>query len=160
MIGANYRAVDHLESIRRRPALVQGVHDVLPETCPRPASELPVDARPFAKFLRQVAPWGTGASDPEYPIKNKAVVGRFAPIRRTDRQDKPFKERPFLVRHQVSCQAGLHRRYQLELYPHRDVNPFCQHGLAEKDVTLLLKQREKTLKDPYQPVAEWVGVKI
>ncbi len=85
MMGANHGAVDHLEGIRRRPTLVQGVHDVLSETYPRPASELPVDARLYAKFLRQVAPWGTGASDPEYPIKHKAVVGRFAPVRRTDR---------------------------------------------------------------------------
>ena len=129
MMGTNQGAVDHLENIRRRPALVQGVHDVLLKTCPRPASELPVDARPFAKFLGQVTPWGTGASDPEYPIKNKAVVSRFAAVRSTDRQDRPFKERPFLVQHQVSCQAGLHRRYQLESRPHRDVNPFCQHGL-------------------------------
>jgi len=106
-----------------------------PASVQRPASELPVDARPFAKLLRQVPPWGTGASDPENPIKNKAVVGRFAPVRRTDRQDKPFKERPFLVRHQVSCQADLHRRYQLESCLHRDVNPFCQHGLLFKRIT-------------------------
>jgi hypothetical protein len=38
-------------------------------------------------------------------------------------------KRPFLVRHQVSCQAGLHRRYQLESRSEHPVNPFCQHGL-------------------------------
>jgi hypothetical protein len=39
-------------------------------------------------------------------------------------------KRPLLVRHQVSCQAGLHRRYQLETRSERPVNHFCQHGLA------------------------------
>jgi hypothetical protein len=38
-------------------------------------------------------------------------------------------KRPFLVRHQVSCQAGLHRRYQLESRSASRVNPFCQHSL-------------------------------
>ncbi|MDQ7775225.1 MAG: DUF2285 domain-containing protein [Paracoccus aminovorans] len=38
-------------------------------------------------------------------------------------------KRPFLVRHQVSCQAGLHCRYQLESRSGHPVNPFCQHHL-------------------------------
>src|SRR6056297_2871559 len=110
MMGANHGAVDHLKGIRSSPTLVQSVHDVLPETRQRPASELPVDARPFAELFGQVPPWGAGASDPENPIQNKAMVDRLAPVRRTGREDKPFKERPFLVRHQISCQAGLHSR--------------------------------------------------
>ena len=130
MVGADYSAVDYLQGIRRGPALVQGVHDVLPETRQRPTSELPVDARPLAELFGQVTPWGTSARDPENPIKNNAMAGRFAPVRRTDRQDKSFKERPLFVRHQVSCQAGLHSRYQLESRSARDGNPFCQHGLA------------------------------
>ncbi|WP_207545912.1 hypothetical protein, partial [Salipiger thiooxidans] len=44
--------------------------------------------------------------------------------------DETLKERAFLVRHQVSCQAGLHRRYQLESRLPRSVNLFCQHALA------------------------------
>ena len=47
-----------------------------------------------------------------------------------DSQDEPLKERPLLVGHQVSCQAGLHRRYQLESCLTATVNPFCQHGLS------------------------------
>ena len=58
------------------------------------------------------------------------MVGGFAPIRGPDSQDEPLKERPFLVRHQVSCQAGLHRRYQLEARSAHAVNPFCQHDLG------------------------------
>lgn len=35
-----------------------------------------------------------------------------------------------IVRHQVWCQAGLHRRYQLESRSARNLNPFCQHDLG------------------------------
>jgi len=50
---------------------------------------------------------------------------------------------PFLVRHQVSCQAGLHRRYQLESRSARPVNPFCQHGLVR------VNQIEQIASGPY-----------
>jgi hypothetical protein len=43
--------------------------------------------------------------------------------------DEVFKQRPFVVAHQVSGQAGLHGRYQLESHRSSHVNPFCQHGL-------------------------------
>jgi len=102
MVRANDRAIDHLESTRHRPAFVQGVHNLLPEPRQRPAPELPIDARPLAELLGQVAPRCTCASDPENSIQNKAVVGRFAPVHGADCQDETFKERPFLVRHQVS----------------------------------------------------------
>lgn len=80
---------------------------------------------------RQTSPLGSGAGDPENPIANKAVVAGVASIRDADCQDEPLKERSFLIQHQVSCQAGLHRRYQLEPPVTATVNPFCQHGLAE-----------------------------
>ena len=136
MMGADHGAVDHLQGVRHRPALVQSVHDVLPQPCQRPASELSVDARPLAKLFGQVPPGGARAGNPENPIENKTVVNRFAPVRSADRQDKTFKERPLLVRHQVSCQAGLHRRYQLESRLRLGVNPFCQHDLDAVSVQL------------------------
>src|SRR5690606_15674303 len=36
----------------------------------------------------------------------------------------------FLVRHQVSCQAHLHCRYQIESCAARYENPSCQHDLS------------------------------
>ncbi|MGN7871681.1 3'-5' exonuclease [Paracoccus sp. 22332] len=57
------------------------------------------------------------------------MVRGLAAVRRTDSQDEAFKERPLVVRHQVSCHAGLHCRYQLESRSPRPVNPFCQHAL-------------------------------
>lgn len=53
------------------------------------------------------------------------VLG-IASIRDADGQDETFLKRLFFVRHQASCQAGLHRRYQLELRSAHLVNPFCQ----------------------------------
>ena len=130
MMSADHSAVDHLQRIRHRPTLVQGVHDVLPKPRQRPASKLPVDTRPLAELFRQVTPGRAGARDPENSIKNKPVVLGFAPIRGADDQDEPFKERLLFVRHKVSCQAGLHRRYQLESRSPGDGNPFYQHGLV------------------------------
>ena len=88
------------------------------------------NARPFAELFRQVTPRRSRPGYPENTIKNKTMVRGFASIWGADRQDEALVKRPFLVRHQVSCQAGLHRRYQLESRSARNVNPFCQHGLA------------------------------
>ena len=114
MVRADDGAVDHLQGIWHCPALVQGLQDVLAEARECPAPELSVDARPFAELGRQVSPWYAGAGDPENAIKDEAMVGRPAPVRVTDSTNEMFKEHPFLVRHEVSCQAGLLRRYQHE----------------------------------------------
>lgn len=108
MMGANHGAVDHLQRVWNGTALVQSIHDLLPLPGQRPTSELAVNAGPFAELFGQVTPWGSGSRDPENPIKNKAMVGGFAPVGGADRMNEMFKERPFLVRHQVSCQADLH----------------------------------------------------
>ena len=130
MMGPDHGAVDHLRGAWHSPAFVQGLHDLLPESRQHPAPELAVDARPLAKLFRQIALWRAGPGNPEYPIKNKPVVGGFASVRRARRKDETLKERPFFVRHKVSCQAGLHRRYQLEARLALPVNLFFQHDLA------------------------------
>ena len=129
MMGADHGAVDHLKGIGYQPALIQGLHDLLPEPCQGPAPELTIDAGPLSKLFRQVTPGRPRARDPENPIQNKAMVQGFALVRCADCQDEAFVKRPLVVRHKVSCQAGLHRRYQLESRSARNVNPFCQHGL-------------------------------
>jgi hypothetical protein len=40
-------------------------------------------------------------------------------------------KRPRFVRHQVSCQSGLNRRYQIEPRSARPVIPFCRRDLDE-----------------------------
>lgn len=59
------------------------------------------------------------------------MIGEFVAIRGADRKDEVFKQRPFVVAHQVSGQAGLHGRYQLESHRVHRMNPFCQHDLAQ-----------------------------
>ena len=130
MMGADHGAVDHLQGIRSRPAFVQRVHDLLPPPRQGPAPKLAADAGPRAELLRQVSPRRSGASDPENPIQNKSVVQWLASVRGAGGQNEGFMKRPILVRHQVSCQAGLHRRYKLESRSARLVKPFSQHELA------------------------------
>jgi hypothetical protein len=60
------------------------------------------------------------------------MIGGLTAIRGTDRKNEMFKQRPFLVAHQVSGQAGLHSRYQLESRLSLRVNPFCQHNLQRR----------------------------
>lgn len=131
MMGADHGAVDHLKGIGYQPALTQGLHDLLPEPCQGPAPELTIDAGPFSKLFRQVMPGRPRARDPENPIRNKAMIQGLAPVRCADCQDDAFVKRPLVVRHKVSCQAGLHRRYQLESRSARNVNPFCLHNLEQ-----------------------------
>jgi len=130
MMGADHCAVDHLKCIRHDPAFVQGLQDLLPQTRQGPASELAVDAGPLPELCRQVTPGRACPGYPENPIKNEPMVGRFAPVRRSDGQNEALVKSPFFVRHQISCQAGLHHRYQLESRSARPVNPFCQHALG------------------------------
>ncbi len=44
MVRADHGAVDHLQGAWHGPALVKGIHDVLPEAYQRPAPELSVNA--------------------------------------------------------------------------------------------------------------------
>ena len=130
MMGADHSAVDHLQGSWNQPALVQGFQYPFPQPDQRPAPELAVDRRSLAELFGQVTPWRTCSRDPENPIQNKAIVRGLAPVRGAAGHDEAFVKRPFLVRHQVSCQAGLHSRYQIESRSARSVNPFCQHGLG------------------------------
>ena len=63
------------------------------------------------------------------PVKHKAMVVGLRRFGARTIWIKRSKKRPFLVRHEVSCQAGLHRRYQLESDPFSAVNPFYSHDL-------------------------------
>ena len=143
MMGANHGAVDHLERVRDQPARVKGLQYPFPQPGQRPTPELPVDRRPLAELFRQVSPRRPRSRDPENPIQNNAMVRGLPPVRGSDRQNEAPVKGSFLVQHQVSCQAGLHRRYQLESRSARPVNPFCQHGLGRHRPPLPLCRQQR-----------------
>ena len=64
------------------------------------------------------------SGNPENPIKDEAVINGFGSVRGADGENETLKERPFLVRHNVSCKVGLHRRFQLESCPTLEENLF------------------------------------
>ena len=68
MVRSNNGAVDHLNLIRQRTAVVQRVKDHLPEAGERPAPELAIHARPLAKLFGQIPPRRARARNPEYRI--------------------------------------------------------------------------------------------
>ncbi len=80
------------------------------------------------------------------------MVGRFAPVRRSDGQNEALVKSPLFVRHQISCQAGLHHRYQLESRSARPVNPFCQHDLDVKSEALATLADQVYRDDQGQPL--------
>lgn len=86
MMGADHGAVDHLQGVRDKPALVQRIHDLFPEPHQGPTPELTVDTGPLAELLREVTPRRSRAGDPENPIQNKPMVRGLAPVRGSDRQ--------------------------------------------------------------------------
>lgn len=134
MMSADDGAVDHLECVWDGSTLVEGLKNAFPKTSQCPTAKVPVNAGPLAELFGQVAPRRSCAGYPENPFKNKTVVGRLAAIRGTDRKDEVFKQRPFAVAHQMSGQAGLHSKNQLQSRQSASVNPFCQHGLSPPGV--------------------------
>lgn len=76
------------------------------------------------------------------------MVGRLAPIPGSDRKNEVFKQRPLVVAHQVSGQADLHSRYQLESRRSPSVNPFCQHVLRlhSKELQNSVEQQKQQAK--------------
>lgn len=103
MMGADHCAVDHLKCIRHDPAFEQDLQDLLPRTRQGPASQLAVDAGRLPELCRQVTPRRACPGYPENPVKNEPMVGRFAPVRRTDGQNEALVKSPFFVRYQISC---------------------------------------------------------
>lgn len=65
-----------------------------------------------------------------YPerVRSQARFGDLRACARSWARTARMK-RPFLVRFQIWCQAGLHRRYQLETRSGRPVNPGSRHHL-------------------------------
>ncbi len=113
MVSADDRAVDHLNLIRHRFAFVQRIQDQVPKARDGPASELAINARPFAELFRQIAPLRAGARNPENPVQNLAVVICRSTASPSYSDDERFKERPFRVLHQQSRQSCLPQKATL-----------------------------------------------
>jgi hypothetical protein len=128
MVRPDYCAVDHLQTGVAAPAVVKRFEQQLPKAGQRPAPELAINRRPFAKMLMQVAPGNTRPRDPENPIQNKTMIPRSPPAACTPFDYKGLKTGPFLVAHQTSDHGSLLKSY-LESEATRFVNPLCQHGL-------------------------------
>jgi hypothetical protein len=99
MMRPDYCAVDHLQAGAATPAVVERFKQQLPQTRQRPAPELAVNRRPFAKMLVQIAPRDARSRNPENTIKNKAMIPWPPPAVRTALDHERLKTRPFLVAH-------------------------------------------------------------
>jgi len=129
MVRPDYCAIDHLQTGVATPAVVEGFEEQLPQTGKRPTPELAINRRPFTEMLVQIAPGNPRSRNPEYPIKNKAVIPWAPPAARTPLNNKGSQTGPFLVAHQTSNHGSLHKSY-LESETTPFGNPLCQQNLA------------------------------
>jgi hypothetical protein len=107
MVRPDYCAVDHLQAGIATAAVVECFEQQLPQAGQRPAPELAINRRPFAKMLMQIAPGNASACNPENPIQNKAMIPRASPAARTALDHEWLETRPFLVTHQTPDHGSL-----------------------------------------------------
>ena len=142
MVSPNDGAVDHLNAVRNRLALVERGEDQLPQPRQGPAPELTVNREPFAELFRQVTPRRAGARSgafsnrwrsrphPEDAIQNQPVIPRGTPATAPDCSDECLEKHPLVVRHQVSRQDNLQSQSYLESDSRPLGNPVCQQNLS------------------------------
>ena len=113
MVGADDRAVYHLNLVRHRLAFIQRIEDQIPEPRDGPSTELSIDARPLTELFGQVAPLRTCPRDPENTIQNLPVIDGRTTAAPPNPDDKRLKECPLSIHHQLSCQSCLRQKATL-----------------------------------------------
>ncbi len=101
-----------------------------PDALPRPAVEpLPTGA-PVAKPLGQVASRGTGSSNPEHGVEERAVA--FTQLVRFRRANgkKRLDANPISIRNRVARQRGVPSLAEAESRPLRQNHHQCPHDLV------------------------------
>ena len=131
MVRPNDGAVDHLNRVWNRLALVECGEDQLPQPCQGPAPELTVNREPFAELFRQITLRRAGARDPEDAIQHQPVIRRGPPATAPYCSDECLEEHPLVVRHQVSRQDNLQSQSYLESDTGALGNPVCQQNLGK-----------------------------
>jgi hypothetical protein len=104
-------AVDHLKAGIAATTVIEGIKHQFPQARQRPASELPVNRRPFAEMIGQITPWNTRPRNPENPIQNKPMVLRAPPSARPAAHHKRLKTGPFLIAHQSTDHGSFSQSY-------------------------------------------------
>jgi hypothetical protein len=136
MVRPDYCAVDHLQAGVATAAVIESFEQQLPQAGQRPAPELAVNRRPFAKMLMQIAPGNARPCNPENAIQNKAMIPRTPPATRAALTHEWRKTGPFLVTHQTPDHSSLLKSYrESETTPF--ANPLCQHGLGSGPIKSL-----------------------
>src|SRR5208283_1413376 len=102
-------AVDHLQHVQCAAAVSQRLKQKVPDAGLAPATELLPHGVPFAERRRQVAPWRSSPTDPEYAVQPVPMVLGWTPATRGGGNQERREDRPLFVRHQ----SADHRRPQV-----------------------------------------------
>lgn len=107
MVRPDDGAVDHLNCLAYPFGIVDRLQQEIPDARQRPPTELPIDRRPLAEELRQIAPLHARPGDPEHTVEDKTMIARTTAAMGALGDDERLEERPFLVAHKASNQARL-----------------------------------------------------
>jgi len=107
MVRPDDGAVDHLDRLANLFGIVERLKKDVPDASERPPTELPINLRPLAEELRQLAPLHTGSGYSENAVEDKTVIARTAAAMGPLGDDEGLEECPFLVAHLASNQARL-----------------------------------------------------
>jgi hypothetical protein len=106
LVNPNDRTIDHLKlSVVR---LGYRVHQAIPNASFAPASEAIVGRRIGSVSVGKIAPWRTGAQNPEDAVQNPAIIlaARTRPAFRQDRFDNAPLEVRQIVAHDPSSDVS------------------------------------------------------
>ncbi len=107
MVRPDDSAVDHLDRLADLFGIVERLQNDVSDARECPPTELPINHRPLAKELREIAPLHASPGYPENAVEDKTVIARTATTMGPLGNDEGLKECPFIVAHQASDQARL-----------------------------------------------------
>jgi hypothetical protein len=107
------RRIDHLQRDITCATSGKRLQDHVEDAAIGPASKLPEDRIPVAKFLRQVTPRRARPHLPKNRIKHTAMVARRSA---TTSDKERFKIRPLIVRHQPANHSCSPQRTALNQF--------------------------------------------
>ena len=107
MVRPDEGAVDHLDGLADPFGIVDRLQQEIPDARQRPPTELPIDRRPTAEVVEQIALLHADPSDPEHAVEDKTMIARTTAAMGALGDDERFEECPFLVAQKAPNHARL-----------------------------------------------------
>lgn len=94
MVRPDDGGIAHLCAVQSAAAVIERLQHQLSYPGQRPAPALPVNRRPSAEILIQIAPLRAGSRNPKNPVEHQTVIGRRPPALTARRNHERVEEPP------------------------------------------------------------------